>query len=116
MLARTSCSVNNDRHILHAVITMVNETGGRRIHKCKGFLQPLSLRSLQAIVSQAGKIAGIPDLTPHVLRHTFAKTLLDGGASLDKVAMLLGHSDLNTIRRYTTPSAEDLAQVVERAG
>ncbi len=78
--------------------------------------EPLSLRSLQAIVSQAEKLAGIPDLTPHVLRHTFAKTLLDAGTSLDKVAALLGHSDLNTTRRYTTPSADDLAQVVEGVG
>ena len=75
---------------------------------------PLSLRTVQEIVSQAGEMAGIPNLTPHVLRHTFAKTLLESGASLDKVAALLGHSDLNTTRRYTTPSADDLTQVVER--
>ena len=74
---------------------------------------PLSKRAVQTVVAQAGEMAGIPQLTPHVLRHTFAKTLLDSGVSLDKVAALLGHSDLNTTRRYTTPSAEDLTQAVE---
>jgi integrase/recombinase XerC len=53
-------------------------------------------------------------LTPHVLRHTFAKNLVDSGVGLEKVAALLGHSNLNTTRIYVTPNQKDLEQAVER--
>ena len=52
--------------------------------------------------------------TPHILRHTFAKNLVDAEVSLDRVAALLGHENLNTTRIYTTPSVPDLTEVVER--
>jgi len=48
-----------------------------------------------------------------MLRHTFAKSLVDNSVSLDRVATLLGHSSLNTTRRYTTPSIGDLEAAVE---
>ena len=55
----------------------------------------------------------MPDLAPHTLRHTFAKNLVDAGVSLEKVAALLGHSNLNTTRIYVTPSQQDLARAVD---
>ena len=51
---------------------------------------------------------------PHTLRHTFAKNLVDAEVSLDRVAALLGHENLNTTRIYTTPSVHDLTEAVER--
>jgi len=48
-----------------------------------------------------------------VLRHTFGKALVDQGVPLDRVATLMGHSNLNVTRRYTTPSERDLEQAVE---
>ena len=53
-------------------------------------------------------------LSPHLLRHTFCKNLVEAGVDLPKVAALAGHALLETTRRYCEPSLTDLAQVVER--
>jgi len=74
---------------------------------------PIGPRAIQRVVACAGQQAGLPHLTPHVLRHTFGKALVDQGVSLDRVATLMGHSNLNVTRRYTTPSERDLEQAVE---
>ena len=74
----------------------------------------LSSRAVQRVVRRFGEQASLPGVTPHVLRHTFAKNLVDAGVSLEKVAALLGHSNLNTTRIYITPSQQDLALAVEK--
>lgn len=74
----------------------------------------LTSRTVQRSVARYGKKANLPDLTPHVLRHTFAKNLVDSGVSLEKVAALLGHKSLDTTRIYITPSLRDLEQAVAR--
>lgn len=74
----------------------------------------LSSRSVQRIVQRYGQQAGIDNLTPHILRHTFAKNLVDQGVGLEKVAALLGHSSLNTTRIYITPNEKDLEKAVEK--
>jgi len=43
----------------------------------------------------------------------YAKNLVDSGVRLEKVAALLGHSNLNTTRIYVTPNQKDLKQAVE---
>lgn len=53
------------------------------------------------------------ELHAHTLRHTFAKRLVDSGVTLEKVASLLGHSNLNTTRIYITPGERDLERAVE---
>ncbi|MGB9792135.1 MAG: tyrosine-type recombinase/integrase [Thermacetogeniaceae bacterium] len=54
------------------------------------------------------------DATPHSFRHTFCKMLLDAGESLDKVAVLAGHGNLNTTARYTRPGRRGLEKAVEK--
>jgi integrase/recombinase XerC len=54
------------------------------------------------------------EVNVHSLRHTFGKNLADAGVSLDQVATLMGHANLNTTRRYTTPGVQDLQRAVER--
>jgi site-specific recombinase XerD len=53
-------------------------------------------------------------VTPHTLRHSFAKHTLDAGTNLVAVAALLGHQRLETTAIYTTPNQRDLEQAVER--
>lgn len=75
--------------------------------------KPLSVRMVQAMISDMEQSAKLEELTPHVLRHTFAKNLVDMGVSLEKVSMLLGHRNLNTTKIYITPGLQDLERAVE---
>ena len=69
--------------------------------------QGLRATGVQRMLAELGRRAGV-EVTPHTLRHSFGKNLINAGVSLEMVAALLGHSDLNTTRLYTIPSAHDL--------
>jgi site-specific recombinase XerD len=71
-------------------------------------------KTIQRAVQRFSKKTGLKKVTPHILRHSFAKALIDTGISLEKVATLLGHSNLNTTRIYTTPSEEELSDALEK--
>lgn len=75
--------------------------------------EPMQVRSVQLGVARVADLAGLQDVTPHTLRHTFAKSLLDNGVSLEKVAALLGHESLDTTRRYITEE-DNLRDAVEK--
>lgn len=53
------------------------------------------------------------DVTPHALRHTFAKNLIDAGQPMTVVAKLMGHTRLDTLARYIQPGWRDLERAVE---
>lgn len=73
----------------------------------------MSRQLVQWHLDQLGKRAGV-ELGPHVLRHTFGKNLADQGVPLDRIAMLMGHSDINTTAVYTMPGPDDLEQAVNQ--
>lgn len=53
-------------------------------------------------------------IAPHQLRHWLGKSLVDADAPLTQVAAIMGHSKLDTTRRYTTPTERDLRRAVEK--
>ena len=76
--------------------------------------QPLQPQGVQIVVQKYSHRAGLPEGTPHVLRHTFAKHVLDAGEDLATVQRLLGHERLETTAIYTQPTARDLEAAVRR--
>ena len=87
----------------------LNRAGGR-----------LTARSMQTIVRNAGMQAALRQgVHPHMLRHTFATHMIEGGADLRVVQHLLGHSSPDTTQIYTTVAhrrqAEFVGDALERA-
>ena len=77
---------------------------------------PLTPRGVQSMLSEYARAAGregLDGLSPHALRHTFCKNLVDAGVGLEQVAALASHESLDTTRRYTEPSLRDLEKAVE---
>ena len=78
------------------------EKGGRGALFLNNRGRRLTERMVQKILSKYARLAGINKrVYPHLLRHTFATHLLDGGADLRVVQELLGHANLATTQIYT---------------
>lgn len=81
-------------------------SNGKRLYPMK--IYRLVKRNLSKVVTLRKK-------SPHVLRHTFATAMLNGGAELQSVKDLLGHESLRTTEIYTHTTFEELKEVYKQA-
>jgi integrase/recombinase XerD len=93
------------------------ERAAERRDKGKLFLtrtgRPIERVRVWQIVTHWANIAGLKDVHPHVLRHSFATHLLMGGADLRIVQTLLGHADITTTQIYTHVDRTQLRRVIK---
>ena len=78
-------------------------------------LKPLNRFSIFSIIRSYTRKAALSDITPHTFRHSFATHLLEGGADIRSVQLLLGHASILTTQRYTTMSMDHLKSVYFQA-
>lgn len=91
---------------------LLTHVGGLKDDEDEGEYTRLTPRSVQRIIKKYARLAGIvKDVTPHVMRHSFATDLLINGADLRSVQEMLGHSSITTTQIYTHVTNKQLREV-----
>ena len=76
--------------------------------------QRLTVNGIEWLLHQYGQQAGVP-LTPHQLRHTFARQVTEAGMPITSLSKLLGHAQITTTQIYTAGADPQLAQAYQQA-
>ena len=100
-----------DQRLIQRLIKGLGQAAARRLRALATVEGDLTRQQeLSDLARQLGTV------TPHMLRHSLAKRMLERGAQLTEIQRILGHSRLETTARYVTPSEEDLRVALLKAG
>lgn len=81
----------------------------------RSLVKPLTRQAVFKILRRLSRAAGLNrDISPHKLRHSFATHLVQGGADLRSVQVMLGHADLRTTEIYTHLDQEHIRKTYKR--
>lgn len=75
---------------------------------------PLDARTIRDVIRTMGLSAGLGRVTPHMLRHSFATHMLDGGADIRVIQELLGHHSIRSTQIYTHVSRAKLLAIFDQ--
>lgn len=104
--------------VLRRYIDVRNEYFGTNLDALFVTVKGVRMNSDQVryeVKKNISKVSTLKKRTPHVLRHTFATAMLNNGAGLESVKMLLGHEGLKTTEIYTHATFEQLKRVYKQA-
>jgi site-specific recombinase XerD len=113
-----SVPLNNDARCVLNEWIKIRPSGQKLFIGKQG--KPLGVRGIQRRVKEIAIQAKLEHITPHQLRHTFCKRMIDangailGDGALVVVAELAGHASLDTTRRYVQPGNDDLTAALSR--
>lgn len=93
-----------------------SKLAGKELPVFLGQRGPLTSRGVQIMLGKHLNASGLERLSPHILRHSFCKNLVNAGVGLEQVAALAGHESFDTTRLYCEPSLKDLERSVELIG
>lgn len=100
-------------YLIERKSVMLQDDGALFVTKAKARVRSFSVRNM--VKRQLSGVSTLKKRSPHVLRHTFATSMLNHGASLEMVKELLGHESLSTTEIYTHTTFEELKKVYNQA-